>query len=321
MATDKVCGTNSGGLEKVKAHLAGAMAATEIYKNSNDKVFKETLRKEQEKAQAAVDKHANPPHTQGKTRAVLQDALDAVAPAEEQRVAKAKDSSERANNLHVRSMDALRTYAAGILDLGKRMEERHELAKGQWQQLNEMLHTESSQLGTELQDRLRKMNMDKTYNAAEAIAEQAVHAANVPLPSEHPITDTYRCFEASIAEVPAFNYHGPQEVQLAGEMWGFFTSMKEMDCLPPMTFHDLGVIPGHFHTLVGDSIWNKCWGNQQGSIHEEHFVPHKLMKVLQALVTSTDKTPEAIRSQAYLSPGLCRPMCVQEKNKARQLQQ
>jgi hypothetical protein len=284
-----VCGTNSGGLEKAKAHLAGEIAATELFKNSGDKGFKESLRKEQEKAQAAVDKHDSPSCTQAKTRAVMQDALDAVAPAELQRASKAKSSAEAAAKLYAQSMAALRDHVAGIQDFGRRMEELYEYAKGQWQQLDEMLQTESSQLGAELQDRLGKINADKDAEnkAQEAAAKTQSDPADLTIFFAAQAVDAVNVDgQYIVAQVPA-----TEEVRcMLGNAFAFFQAWPTHLPKTPTTFRCIGMRPCDVHTCIGSQIWEAYWGSRHKEITGDQYIPYELLCLLGDLLPHAHPT-------------------------------
>ena len=50
--------------------------------------------------------------------------------------------------------------------------------------------------------------------------------------------------------------------------------------LPPLTFGQICVPPNMVHTLVGDKIWEACWGERQGRVNGNNFVPNKLVTIL-----------------------------------------
>ena len=59
--------------------------------------------------------------------------------------------------------------------------------------------------------------------------------------------------------------------------------------LPLMSFRELKVEPWFAHRLVGDDIWNACWGARAPGITPEHIVPMKMMNILTHVVASMDQ--------------------------------
>jgi cupin superfamily acireductone dioxygenase involved in methionine salvage len=141
--------------------------------------------------------------------------------------------------------------------------------------------------------------------------------ATTPVPVDFPIEDVYRRFTAAHADVPSLKGNlCPQETQLAGEMWGFFASLTDFETLPPMTFHALGIFPSSVHSMVGDKIWGACWGEQKDHIAQEHYIPQILLEVIRYVMTQPSLSPDGLRSQAYIAPGLDRLNRVKETHTA-----
>ena len=69
--------------------------------------------------------------------------------------------------------------------------------------------------------------------------------------------------------------------------------------LPAIQFSTLGAKPAFIHTLVGDDVWQACWGPKQGSVADEHYVPYKLLNTVKNLIEQLQAQPD----QAALDDG------------------
>ena len=50
--------------------------------------------------------------------------------------------------------------------------------------------------------------------------------------------------------------------------------------LHALSFEAMGVAPPMVHTLVGDTIWQECWGERHGRVNHANMVPFKLSNIL-----------------------------------------
>ena len=121
-------------------------ASVQQHKNSKNVQMEEGLKHEQKLAQAAVDKFDTSTPTALKTRALIADALDALAPAEEQRAAGATALAEAAGKLHAQSLEALDAQAHGLALMRLQLVEQYGFSKEQWQNRYVMLHHTSAHL-------------------------------------------------------------------------------------------------------------------------------------------------------------------------------
>ena len=63
--------------------------------------------------------------------------------------------------------------------------------------------------------------------------------------------------------------------------------------LPPLTFDQAGLPPCFAHTLVGDTVWQSCWGVRHPHIGGDNMVPLKLLTVLRHVVSTLAKQFQA----------------------------
>jgi hypothetical protein len=64
--------------------------------------------------------------------------------------------------------------------------------------------------------------------------------------------------------------------------------------------------------MVGDRIWGACWGEKKDHIAQEHYIPQILLEVIKYVMTQPALSPDGLRSQAYMAPGLDRLKRVKE---------
>jgi hypothetical protein len=53
---------------------------------------------------------------------------------------------------------------------------------------------------------------------------------------------------------------------------------------PAMQFGGLDIAPGFVHSLVGDTIWQACWGDRKDIINAQHWIPFKLLNIMMSVV-------------------------------------
>ena len=61
--------------------------------------------------------------------------------------------------------------------------------------------------------------------------------------------------------------------------------------LPSVQFLNLGINPCHVHTLVGDTLWQACWGERHAAVTAQHAVPYKLMNVVKEALEALAMAP------------------------------
>ena len=122
--------------------------------------------------------------------------------------------------------------------------------------------------------------------------------AQEPQPSTpqgiHPMTDScekqedqHRVFAAALEDVDkktaAMAPNSPVIARGLAVLWNFFHAHPKKN-IPVITFETLGLEPCHFHTVVGDAVWDGCWDSRSKEISWNHIVPFSLLQILQAIL-------------------------------------
>ena len=105
--------------------------------------------------------------------------------------------------------------------------------------------------------------------------------------------DLFLEFEATAEQLPTLGGTPTGDQKNAVDLLlALFLAVPWGSSLPSVQFSHLGVHPCFMHGLVGDVIWQACWGDRHASITEEHAVPYKLLNLVRHVVESlnTDQT-------------------------------
>ena len=268
VANDKLDGTSSASLENAMALLDGCKAAVELHKQSKNALMKEGLLKEQETAQASLDKLQGAKPKATKARALIADALDALGPTEKRRAEAAAAMDEKADRVHKQCLEALDAQVLGLAQLRTQMLERRKNSQSQWQQLNEMLSTEAAQLKEELHKRMQ-----------EADKAAPLDGSNAPVGA---LVDLHRTFVVTLEEVPSITAQ-PNAAYLEelASLHFFYSNVGDFASVPPTTFEGMEVNPGVMHTIVWDRIWEEFWETENSkNIVKTQYIPTMMHQVL-----------------------------------------
>ena len=124
-------------------------------------------------------------------------------------------------------------------------------------------------------------------------------------------------FEAATEQLPALNGEptGTQK-EAVDKLKALFRAVPWGSALPSVQFEHLGVQPCFFHGLVGDTIWQACWGDRHGSITLQHAVPYKLLNVVKHVV----ETLKDEQTQEQLDQGKTHYQSVQKEAEKRRVE-
>ena len=104
-------------------------------------------------------------------------------------------------------------------------------------------------------------------------------------------------FEADVSFLPELKGEPTKDQATAiSNLAAMFIAVPWGSMLPDTTFEMLRVSPGFVHSMVGDRMWEACWGDRHTHITAAHWVPHKLFNVLKWVVE--------MRAQKGLLPDL-----------------
>ena len=121
-------------------------------------------------------------------------------------------------------------------------------------------------------------------------------SANVqPVGDNDPAADVWREFTADVALLPKIPEDLKGMIDADKEQFrlltAFFAAMPWGAPTPAVTFHVLGAHPSVVHGLVGDTMWEECWGEKHARITNSHIVPFSLIGVLKFAVEQAKATP------------------------------
>ena len=172
---------------------------------------------------------------------------------------------------------------------------------------------EAQRLATLLQQQLLALQT-ATARADATIAEQAaelerVRGAATPAAGSADLNaaqaaeaaeDLWREFEVDPAKLPTLNKANASqpELDILGALASLFAAIPWGAPLPTVQFDALGVAPSFIHTLVGDGVWQACWGAKHAQITGAHFVPYKIVNVIKNVVEQQQLQPAAEVLQA-----------------------
>ena len=109
-----------------------------------------------------------------------------------------------------------------------------------------------------------------------------------------PDLDLWREFKADVNLLPtAPTALADTDKAQVTTLAAFFAAIPWGATLPAVTFHVLGAHPSVVHGLIGDSMWQECWGEKHGRITPAHIVPYSLLDVLKFSVERAKATPDS----------------------------
>ena len=124
--------------------------------------------------------------------------------------------------------------------------------------------------------------------AADAPAAQAASASSIAAPGRE---DLWLEFAADTAQVPLWQ-GAPTDDQKSSVLTlaALFSAMPWGSPMPATTFDLLHTPPCFVHGMVGDEIWQTCWGDRHTNITGAHSVPYKMLHILKwAVETNAPK--------------------------------
>ena len=130
--------------------------------------------------------------------------------------------------------------------------------------------------------------------AATTATANEVAAATAP---PHPVAqsslkepgreDLHLEFTAEIAQLPALQgTPSDEQTQAIAKLAALFLAIPWGSPTPAATFDLLTVPPCFVRSMVGNTIWEACWGSRQAHITGANWVPIKLLNVLKWAVES-----------------------------------
>ena len=157
------------------------------------------------------------------------------------------------------------------------------------------------------------LNLQLALAEAEAAAAPAVIAAAVSVVVEW-WDDLQLEFEAATEQLPGLEGEptGTQK-DAVDKLKALFRAVPWGSALPSVQFEQLGVQPCFFHGLVGDTIWQACWGDRHHAITLQHAVPYKLLNVARHVVEGLD----TVQTDAQLDEGKTRYLTVHKEAERR----
>ena len=178
---------------------------------------------------------------------------------------------------------------------------------------------ESKRLAVLLQQQLQQLQ-EAAARSDVTIAEQNA-ALQAQAPSATAPADWWEDlrpdFEAATEQLPALEGEptGTQK-EAVDKLKALFRAVPWGSTLPSVQFEHLGVLPCFIHGLVGDTIWQACWGDRHGNITLQHAVPYKLLNVAKHVVEgfNTEQT------QVQLDEGKTHYLAVQTEAEKRRVE-
>ena len=122
-------------------------------------------------------------------------------------------------------------------------------------------------------------------SAAAAAAETAAAAAAPLAQAEVNATaDLWLDFAAEPSQLPQLGNPDPEAAETLQKLAALFAAVPWGTQLPAIQFKHLNVRPSFVHTMVGDTIWQACWGERHGEISLKHWFPFKLLNIAKTVV-------------------------------------
>jgi hypothetical protein len=83
-----------------------------------------------------------------------------------------------------------------------------------------------------------------------------------------------------MSDLPAHHPPTSLDIERLTQLHAFFTASPFSGHVPSITFEDLGVPTGFIHGLVGNALWENCWGSRHDNIPQANFVPYMLLRIV-----------------------------------------
>ena len=142
---------------------------------------------------------------------------------------------------------------------------------------------EARRLSSLLEKQLHQLKEAATAAEATAALQPAVPTPT-PAAVAEPWGDLHLDFPAEPSQLPSME-NAPADLKEAAARVNALLQVVPWGCpLPAVQFEHLQILPAAIHTLVGDVIWQACWGNRQVAITTQHAVPYKLLNIIKSVV-------------------------------------
>ena len=101
------------------------------------------------------------------------------------------------------------------------------------------------------------------------------------LTERNALDDLWLNFDAKPTLLPKLQDKPPADQQAAlNALAALFMAVPWGAQLPAVNFAAIGAPPSVVHTLVGDTVWQDCWGERQGRINAQNMIPFKMLNIL-----------------------------------------
>ena len=126
--------------------------------------------------------------------------------------------------------------------------------------------------------------------AAGAQAQSAVPAEAATPTATQLWQDLTLDFPAEPSQLPAHSGIGAELKEAATKLHTLLQKVPWGSSLPAVQFMHLDIQPCDMHGMVGDAIWQACWGERQTAITPQHAVPYKLLHIAKSVAENLTLT-------------------------------
>ena len=227
--------------------------------------------------------------------AIRTKAVDALFAAAQMLRDLTTEATKEVSAAHGSRTAAKRTQGAEVLDLMDVQLEDLENESIQWADAMDSIDSEPTTETEDVRDEAKRLTalleeqvlrFRQAAATAEAkVAEQEAAMSGAPAAMTWDALDDLRLnFNAEPSLLPTIADPMPKEIEGALDtLAALFTAVPWGVSLPALTFEQLGINPATAHTLLGNTMWEECWGERQGRINGKNFVPTKMLNILKWL--------------------------------------
>ena len=295
----------SGGVQE-SDELLGLMLAREKKQAAEAKKLKDKAPSQELKSKAMASLRQNYEKT-------LQQQADARTKGEEKANERAAEREKVASELLAAAQKLVTEVESSRKELSTAHADRAELKRLQGVAVLELIDQKTAEISAEnvdvvfqdIEDELDPVTtetenerdealrladlLDKQLKQFKQIAEQtaaaeASSASAAPQAEANPTADLWLDFAAEPSQLPTLGTPSPEAVKTLHKLAALFAAVPWGTQLPALQFEHLGVRPSFVHTMVGNTIWNACWGERQGEINLKHWIPYKLLNIAKTVV-------------------------------------
>ena len=148
---------------------------------------------------------------------------------------------------------------------------------------------EARRLSSLLQQQLAQLQRAASQ-AEHAAAEVVVDAQPQPT-ADQAWHDLHLDFPAEVSQLPASDTMSAELKEAATKLSALLQAVPWGSTLPSVQFVHLAVLPCHMHGMVGDTIWQACWGDRHASVTSQHAVPFKLLNIAKTVAQEIALAP------------------------------